>query len=194
MKFSTEPFNKEHEKFLIEWFQYFNKKGWKNNSTLKDFRLDRLDQAWISFYDDKFLCFSGIEDISQWLSNTYRVMTRNVTTNVCDEKWRGKGPENNFYTPKLQVPFQVLYAGYHKPKYNVVMTCNAEVTENAGIDTSVRLAKYLNNPKNYSEFYNHDDIRIENVWYTKQYVYDINVEYAIELGHDFYGKQFYDYC
>ena len=74
------------------------------------------------------------------------------------------------------------------------MTCNAEVTENAGIDTSVRLAKYLNNPKNYSEFYNHDDIRIENVWYTKQYVYDINVEYAIELGHDFYGKQFYDYC
>ena len=94
----------------------------------------------------------------------------------------------------MQVPFQVLYAGYHKPKYNVVMTCNAEVTENAGIDTSVRLAKYLNNPKNYSEFYNHDDIRIENVWYTKQYVYDINVEYAIELGHDFYGKQFYDYC
>ena len=68
---------------------------------------------------------------------------------------------------------------------------NYRIEHNFGNSTRFRGG---DNPKNYSEFYNHDDIRIENVWYTKQYVYDINVEYAIELGHDFYGKQFYDYC
>lgn len=187
MKYRTEIFNDDHIKYLEDWLNFFKRKGWKNNVTLKDFRLDRLDCAWISFYKDRFLTFSGIEDVSQWIPKTYRVLTRCVTTNVCDEIWRGHGCENNFYTCKLQVPFQVLYAKLHKPEYNVIMSCNAEVTENAGVDSSFRLARYLNNPKHFSDFYDHTNIRTEKIWYTKQYVYDINCDYVVKLGEDFFN-------
>ena len=90
------------------------------------------------------------------------------------------------------MPFQVLYAKLHKPEYNVIMSCNAEVTENAGVDSSFRLARYLNNPKHFSDFYDHTNIRIEEIWYTKQYVYDINCDYVVKLGEEFFGEDFYD--
>ena len=55
MKYRTERFNDEHLKHLEDWLSFFKRKGWKNNITIKDFRLDRLDSAWVSFYNDKFL-------------------------------------------------------------------------------------------------------------------------------------------
>ena len=189
MKYRTEIFNDGHIKYLEDWLEYFRKKGYKNNYTIEDFKLDRLDCAWISFYKDNFLAFSGIEDVSQWIPNTYRVLTRTVTTNVCDEIWRGHGCENNFYAIKLQVPFQVLYAKSHKPEYNVILSNNAEVTDNVGTDASFRLARYMNNPKNFSDFYDYKNIRIEEIWYTKQYVYDINCDYIVKLGEEFFGKR-----
>ena len=54
MKYRTEIFNDDHIKYLEDWLNFFKRKGWKNNVTIKDFRLDRLDQAWISFQAYKF--------------------------------------------------------------------------------------------------------------------------------------------
>ena len=193
MKYRTEIFQDKHLKYLEDWLEFFQRKGWKNNYNIKGFRLDRLKRAYISFYNDKFLGFSGLEDISEWLPDTYRIFTRNVSTNACDEKWIGRGPENVFYNCRLHAPLQILYAKSKKPNYNIVMSCNAEVTEKAGVDSSFRLARFLNNPRNFSDFYDHKNIRTEEIWYTKQYVYDINCDYVIKLGEDFYGEKLYDY-
>ena len=193
MKYRTEVFQDKHLKYLEDWLEFFQRKRWKNNYTIEGFRLDRLERSYISFYNDKFLGFSGLEDISKWLPDTYRIFTRNVSTNVCDEKWIGRGPENVFYNCRLHSPLQILYAKSKNPNYNIVMSCNAEVTEEAGVDSSFRLARFLNNPRNFSDFYDYNNIRTEEIWYTKQYVYDINCDYAIKLGEDFYGEKLYDY-
>lgn len=193
--FDTQIYNKlKHEKHLIKWLDFWKRKGYRNNSDLESFKIERLDLALVTFYKGELYCFSGLEDTSNWIDNTYRIKTRSVVTNSCNIRQQGIGLENLSWLPKLHGSIQTLYANRIRPDYNVIMSCNISVDDKSGTNASVRLAKFLNNPKNFSPYFNNLTIRTGTIWYTEQYIYDIDVDYAIFLGEKFYGKErFYNF-
>lgn len=194
-KFDTQIYEpSKHEAHLIKWLDFWKRKGYSNNTDLESFKIERLDLALVTFYDGTLYGFSGLENISNWIDNTYRIKTRCVVTNSCNIRQHGHGLENTSWMPKLHGSIQTLYANKMKPNFNVIMSCNVKVDDDSGTNASVRMAKFLNNPKNFSPYYNSSTIRKANIWYTEQYIYDIDVDYAISLGENFYGKQrFYEF-
>jgi hypothetical protein len=188
--FDTQIYNKlKHENHLIRWLDFWKRKGYTNNSDLKSFKIERLDLALVTFYKGELYAFSGLEDVSNWVDKTYRIKTRCVVTNSCSIRQHGQGLENTSWMPKLHGSIQSLYANRIRPDYNVIMSCNVSVDDKSGTNASVRMAKFLNNPKNFSPYYDNTTTRIATIWHTEQYIYEIDVDYAILLGEKFYGKE-----
>ena len=68
------------------WVEYWWKRG-KINYDLNYLKLDRMLTCFIFRNDGDFCLMSGIDDISEFIPNTYRVMTRATTTQYAPKVW-----------------------------------------------------------------------------------------------------------
>lgn len=78
------------------WVEYWWKRR-KINYDLNYLKLDRMLTCFIFRNDGDFCLMSGIDDISEFLPDTYRIMTRATTTQYAPKVW-GKYLEDRFFS------------------------------------------------------------------------------------------------
>lgn len=190
--FRTEFYEEQiHSNELNKWVNYWNKKNYKNNDTIEKFKIDRLVLPLVTFYKDELFIFSGLEDISSWIPNTWRIMTRCVRTNVKpslkDFSLRGPGIENKTYPPKLQASIQSCVGDVLRPNYQQIISTNIDT----GLDSSQKMGLHMK--KLGSKLYDYTNITEKEIWYTRQTIFKVNVDYLISLGENYYGyEKFYE--
>ena len=87
----------ESDKQEIEnfWIRY-----WRDRNLSYDInflKLDRMETCFIFRNDGEFCMMSGIDDISEFIPNTIRILTRATTTHYKPKTW-GKYIEEIFFT------------------------------------------------------------------------------------------------
>ena len=189
--FRTELYDEQkHLNHLLKWMDYWKLKDFKNNNTIEKFTIDRFTLPLITFYNDELFLFSGLEDISSWIPNTWRIMSRSVRTNIKptleDFPLRGTGLENKVYPPKLQGSIQSYIGDILRPNYKQTISTNID----NGLNSSQKMGSYMKKPG--SKLYDYAGIVEKEIWYIKQTVFPVNIDYSITLGEKFYGyKNFY---
>ena len=78
------------------WVEYWWKRG-KINYDLNYLKLDRMLTCFIFRNDGDFCLMSGIDDISEFLPDTFRIMTRATTTQYAPKVW-GEYLEDRFFS------------------------------------------------------------------------------------------------
>ena len=192
--FKTEIYNeKYHLKYFEKWFNYWklhDARKFENNITIEKFAINRFVLPLVSFYNDELFIFSGLEDISSWVPNTWRIMTKCVGTSIkpltSHFSLRGKGIENKTYPPKIQGSIQSYIGDILKPNYQQIISTNIDT----GLINSQKMGSYMKKPG--SKLYDYDGITEKEIWHIKQTLFPVNIDYAISLGEKFYGhKTFY---
>jgi len=103
------------------WVEYWWKRG-KINYDLNYLKLDRLLTCFIFRNDGEFCLMSGIDDISEFIPHTYRVMTRATTTQYAPKVW-GKYLEDRLFS---NVVAGISVDWCLEENVNVVVTTNVD--------------------------------------------------------------------
>lgn len=191
-RFRTEIYDPDkHEKYLNDSMDYWFRKGYvKSKKIENEFLFDRYELPLISFYEDQFYLFSALEDTSKWIDNTFRLLTKSLTSNSVHIFVKNHQKlENTFKCIRLHGSLQCEYIKiFKKNNYTPILSMNVSNSDGTGFDeSSVRIAKVFNSDKFKSPLFK-ERIRNEIIWYVDQYVYEFNSEYLIDCGIELYGK------
>ena len=79
------------QKFISEW------KKRKLNYDIQYLNIEKMLKCFLFFKDDKLAMLSGIDNISEFVPNTYRILTRAITTKYSPRCW-GPTIEERFFS------------------------------------------------------------------------------------------------
>lgn len=162
----------ESDKQEIEnfWIRY-----WRDRNLSYDInflKLDRMETCFIFRNDGEFCMMSGIDDISEFIPNTIRILTRATTTHYKPKTW-GKYIEEIFFT-NVVAGISVNWCLENHPSKDIVITTN----EDSRITKVLR--KY---DRNWMT-----ERGIEKVYGVEQVIWDINYENCINMTNQWKNK------
>ena len=150
---------KEIEKFIPYWKQK------KLNYDIQYLNIERMLKCLMFFNNDKLAMISGIDDISEFIPNTFRILTRATTTKYRPRCW-GEFLEEKFFS-NIMAGISIKSCKAINSHKNIVITTNS----GSRIDQLVKKSKtkWLIN-RNIVQIYEVD----QSVW-------DIDIDECLKM-------------
>lgn len=168
---------------LTDYILYWQQKTYFQHCDIESFKLENMELALLTTYDNDFILYSALEDISEYVPNTLRILSHNVTTYHNNKSFflkvgNSKVPGFPMYA---HATLQVYYAMHKYPTKNIVITCNTET----GNYHSYRMGLLMNKagPNLLYDWKKTQEISIYNV---NQYMYHIDPNYILSLAPKIY--------
>jgi hypothetical protein len=105
------------------WVEYWKDKG-RVNYDLNYLKLDRMETCFVFRNNNNLCLISGIDDISEFIPNTYRILTRATTTHYRPKVW-GKYIEDKFLS-NVVASISLDWCRKQDSNKKVVVTTNAD--------------------------------------------------------------------
>ena len=141
------------QKFISEW------KKRKLNYDIQYLNIEKMLKCFLLFKDDKLAMLSGIDNISEFVPNTYRILTRAITTKYSPRCW-GPTIEERFFS-NVMAGISIDYCQKTDKSKNIVITTN----DNSRISTIMK--------KSNTNWMNYRDIKL--IHGEKQIIWDIDI-------------------
>jgi hypothetical protein len=106
------------QKFILDW------KKRKLNYDIKYLNIEKMLKCFLFFKNDKLAMLSGIDDISEFVPNTYRILTRAITTKYSPRCW-GPTIEERFFS-NVMAGLSIDHCQEIDNTKNIVITTNAD--------------------------------------------------------------------
>ena len=150
---------KEIEKFIPYW------KRKKLNYDIQYLNIEKMLKCLMFFNNDKLAMISGIDDVSEFIPNTFRILTRASTTKYRPRCW-GEFLEEKFFS-NIMAGISVNYCKQINNNINIVITTN----EDSPITRLVQCSK-----NKWLKFREKD-----YVYDVKQVIWDIDIDECLKM-------------
>lgn len=157
---------------LKKWCPWWTKQGVKNNGTVYDMHLDRLELCLLTYVDGELGAISGVEDIGE---GTFRILTRAATTPHRPRSRSREFYEDNLYHWRGHAGFEVAYIrDFHRADAKFIMTTNHGEQSTRTIKKWRRSFRCIKKEESYEIDLHH----------TKQIAWPVDGDACIEMGRE----------